>query len=175
MPPLESEVNGEGTFMSLALVVIVIGEILLCSIIIMKISCEEDWLLVGGMRCLLYSAAVICVDFRVFHSVTTAYVVLLLQYSTVQYIIMRCAHHTSIPLLLSIFSLKDTEIDWIAYMQEVEGFLDGELNYFNLHGDTGPLVYPAAFVYIYVVRGTIIHVILLLSVCPMFNVVYCSV
>lgn len=68
--------------MSLALVVIVIGEILLCSIIIMKISY--------------------------------------------------------------------TEIDWIAYMQEVEGFLDGELNYFNLHGDTGPLVYPAAFVYIYV-------------------------
>lgn len=34
----------------------------------------------------------------------------------------------------------DTEIDWRAYMQEVEGYLDGELNYVNLKGDTGPLV-----------------------------------
>lgn len=37
-------------------------------------------------------------------------------------------------------------------MQEVEGFLDGERNYLNLRGDTGPLVYPAGFVYIYSVR-----------------------
>ncbi|CAG9310911.1 ALG3 [Blepharisma stoltei] len=42
-----------------------------------------------------------------------------------------------------------TEIDWIAYMQEVEGFLKGDWNYLNLKGDTGPLVYPAGFVYIY--------------------------
>ena len=40
-----------------------------------------------------------------------------------------------------------TEIDWIAYMQEVEGFLAGETDYMNLKGDTGPLVYPAGFVY----------------------------
>jgi alpha-1,3-mannosyltransferase len=43
----------------------------------------------------------------------------------------------------------DTEIDWIAYMQEVGGFLDGERNYSNLRGNTGPLVYPAGFVYIF--------------------------
>ena len=42
-----------------------------------------------------------------------------------------------------------TEIDWKAYMQEVEGFLKGDWNYYNLKGDTGPLVYPAGFVYIY--------------------------
>jgi hypothetical protein len=49
-----------------------------------------------------------------------------------------------------LFSLpSDTEIDWIAYMQEVEGFLSGERNYSNLKGDTGPLVYPAGFVYVF--------------------------
>jgi len=34
-------------------------------------------------------------------------------------------------------------------MQEVRGFLGGDLNYLNLRGDTGPLVYPAGFVYLY--------------------------
>jgi alpha-1,3-mannosyltransferase len=42
-----------------------------------------------------------------------------------------------------------TEIDWIAYMQEVEGWLGGESDYVKLRGDTGPLVYPAGFVYAY--------------------------
>ena len=42
-----------------------------------------------------------------------------------------------------------TEIDWIAYMQEVKGFLDGERNYKLISGDTGPLVYPAGFVYVF--------------------------
>ncbi len=42
-----------------------------------------------------------------------------------------------------------TEIDWVAYMQEVEGYLSGERNYELLRGDTGPLVYPAGFLYIF--------------------------
>lgn len=33
-----------------------------------------------------------------------------------------------------------TEIDWQAYMQEVEGFANGTRDYARLRGDTGPLV-----------------------------------
>jgi alpha-1,3-mannosyltransferase len=43
-----------------------------------------------------------------------------------------------------------TEIDWKAYMQEVEGVLNGTFDYSKLKGDTGPLVYPAGFVYIFI-------------------------
>uniref|UniRef100_A0A8C3BF04 Dol-P-Man:Man(5)GlcNAc(2)-PP-Dol alpha-1,3-mannosyltransferase n=1 Tax=Cairina moschata TaxID=8855 RepID=A0A8C3BF04_CAIMO len=42
-----------------------------------------------------------------------------------------------------------TEIDWQAYMAEVEGFANGTRDYTQLRGDTGPLVYPAGFVYIF--------------------------
>ncbi|CAJ0941727.1 unnamed protein product, partial [Ranitomeya imitator] len=42
-----------------------------------------------------------------------------------------------------------TEIDWRAYMDEVEGVLNGTYDYTKLQGDTGPLVYPAGFVYIF--------------------------
>jgi alpha-1,3-mannosyltransferase len=45
--------------------------------------------------------------------------------------------------------LEDTEIDWRAYMEQVSLYLSGERNYINLVGGTGPLVYPAAHVYIY--------------------------
>jgi alpha-1,3-mannosyltransferase len=44
-----------------------------------------------------------------------------------------------------------TEIDWKAYMQEVGGFESGERDYKLLGGDTGPLVYPAGFLYIFYV------------------------
>eukprot|EP00794_Sanderia_malayensis_P015332 gene15333-16910_t len=48
-----------------------------------------------------------------------------------------------------IYKVKYTEIDWVAYMQEVEGFVNGTYDYYQLKGDTGPLVYPAGFVYIF--------------------------
>ena len=50
---------------------------------------------------------------------------------------------------LVIWKVPYTEIDWKAYMQEVEGFLSGERNYELIRGDTGPLVYPAGFLYIF--------------------------
>ena len=34
----------------------------------------------------------------------------------------------------------DTEIDWEAYMEEVEGVINGTYDYTNLRGGTGPLV-----------------------------------
>ena len=44
----------------------------------------------------------------------------------------------------------DTEIDWVAYMQEVDGWAkDGHTDYLELRGGTGPLVYPAGFLYVY--------------------------
>ncbi|KAG0253141.1 dolichyl-P-Man:Man(5)GlcNAc(2)-PP-dolichol alpha-1,3-mannosyltransferase [Mortierella polycephala] len=55
-------------------------------------------------------------------------------------------------IVLNILIIKKvpyTEIDWTAYMQEVSGYLKGETDYMKLRGDTGPLVYPAGFVYIY--------------------------
>jgi alpha-1,3-mannosyltransferase len=42
-----------------------------------------------------------------------------------------------------------TEIDWEAYMQEVEIWLAGEYDYRKIYGGTGPLVYPAGFLYLF--------------------------
>lgn len=38
------------------------------------------------------------------------------------------------------FLTADTEIDWKAYMDEVEGVINGTYDYTQLKGDTGPLV-----------------------------------
>lgn len=48
--------------------------------------------------------------------------------------------------LIIVNVISYTEIDWKAYMDEVGGFLEGERDYLNLKGDTGPLVYPAGCV-----------------------------
>jgi len=42
-----------------------------------------------------------------------------------------------------------TEIDWRAYMEEVESFLGGQRDYLKIRGGTGPLVYPAGFLYLF--------------------------
>ncbi|KAL7786315.1 ALG3 domain-containing protein [Trichoderma ceciliae] len=50
---------------------------------------------------------------------------------------------------LVIWKVPYTEIDWTAYMEQVAQFVDGERDYVRMEGGTGPLVYPAAHVYIY--------------------------
>ncbi|KAI3749272.1 hypothetical protein L2E82_19879 [Cichorium intybus] len=50
---------------------------------------------------------------------------------------------------LIIVYVPYTKIDWDAYMSQVDGFIEGERDYSNLKGDTGPLVYPAGFLYVY--------------------------
>ena len=42
--------------------------------------------------------------------------------------------------LFIIHRINYTEIDWRAYMQEVEGVVNGTYDYYKLQGDTGPLV-----------------------------------
>lgn len=48
-----------------------------------------------------------------------------------------------------VLRISYTEIDWIAYMQQVESFLNGEREYTKIEGNTGPLVYPAGHLYIF--------------------------
>ena len=50
---------------------------------------------------------------------------------------------------LVIWKVPYTEIDWIAYMEQVAQFVAGERDYTQMAGGTGPLVYPAAHVYVY--------------------------
>ncbi|KAL6904034.1 ALG3 domain-containing protein [Trichoderma evansii] len=50
---------------------------------------------------------------------------------------------------LVIWKVPYTEIDWTAYMEQVTQFVNGERDYPKMEGGTGPLVYPAAHVYIY--------------------------
>jgi hypothetical protein len=51
---------------------------------------------------------------------------------------------------LVVLNVSYTEIDWEAYMEEVETWwVDGEHDYRNIRGGTGPLVYPAGFLYLF--------------------------
>jgi hypothetical protein len=52
-------------------------------------------------------------------------------------------------IIIADLCFADTEIDWKAYMEQVEQYVNGEHDYTKIKGGTGPLVYPAAHVYIY--------------------------
>ena len=51
--------------------------------------------------------------------------------------------------LLIIARVPYTEIDWTAYMEQVETVAGGERDYVEIRGGTGPLVYPAGFVWLF--------------------------
>lgn len=52
--------------------------------------------------------------------------------------------------IIVIDKVPYTEIDWEAYMQEVGmWFDDGIYDYRQIYGGTGPLVYPAGFLYLF--------------------------
>jgi alpha-1,3-mannosyltransferase len=51
--------------------------------------------------------------------------------------------------LLIINIVRYTPIDYPTYIQQVRIFEQGERNYYEIKGDTGPLVYPAGFLYTY--------------------------
>ncbi|OIW17420.1 hypothetical protein TanjilG_22532 [Lupinus angustifolius] len=55
----------------------------------------------------------------------------------------------AILVFLVIAGVSYTKIDWDAYMSQVSGFLKGERDYRKLEGDTGPLVNPAGFLYVF--------------------------
>jgi alpha-1,3-mannosyltransferase len=71
---------------------------------------------------------------------------------TVFLIVAVCCVMESILCGIILRYVAYTEIDWRAYMQEVEGWwVHGEYDYRLLRGDTGPLVYPAGFLYLFAV------------------------
>lgn len=50
---------------------------------------------------------------------------------------------------LIIFKVPYTEIDFSTYMQQIDKVNNGEIDYREIYGDLGPMVYPGGFVSVY--------------------------
>jgi len=77
-----------------------------------------------------------------------------------------------------IYKVPYTKIDWDAYMQQVEAFLGGERDYEAIRGDTGPLVYPAGFLYVFtalklITGGNVLPAQILFGVLYLANMAVC--
>ncbi|QPG73748.1 hypothetical protein FOA43_001061 [Brettanomyces nanus] len=55
----------------------------------------------------------------------------------------------SIAMEVIILNVPYTEIDYSTYMQQIDLIEKGELHYSQVAGDTGPIVYPGGYVWIY--------------------------
>lgn len=62
---------------------------------------------------------------------------------------------SSIATKLIIANVPYTEIDFKTYIQQIQLVNGGELDYSQISGDTGPIVYPAGFVQVYQVLNWI--------------------
>ena len=57
--------------------------------------------------------------------------------------------------IVFIFIEPTYVFDWDAYMEQVAQVRGGEYDYSKLHGDTGPIVYPAGFVWLFMLLKSI--------------------
>lgn len=68
-----------------------------------------------------------------------------------RYLLPTCVLLFIFEIILNIFIIENvryTEIDWVAYMQEVEGFLNGTLDYSKLRGKFSLICTNVIFIYI---------------------------
>ncbi|CAN3372266.1 hypothetical protein DIURU_004199 [Diutina rugosa] len=56
---------------------------------------------------------------------------------------------TSLACKIIIAKVPYTEIDFSTYMQQIAKVNNGEIDYSEIYGDSGPIVYPAGFIAVY--------------------------
>lgn len=69
------------------------------------------------------------------------------QATRITYPLITCI--ASILTKIIINKVPYTEIDYTTYLQQIDKVNAGELDYANIYGDSGPIVYPAGFITVY--------------------------